>query len=70
MFITSPHKKPVRAVCFAAGELHIERQAAVHIDKIGGTDTQMPTMEREERKDTDPVEFTPYKPQIRKPGTG
>ena len=70
MFITSPHKKPVRAVCFAAGELHIERQAAVHIDKIGGTDTHMPTMEREERKDTDPVEFTPYKPQIRKPGTG
>ncbi|MGN0545254.1 MAG: hypothetical protein ACI4I0_06805, partial [Acutalibacteraceae bacterium] len=74
MFITSPHKKPVRAVCFAAGELHIERQAAVqavYIDrKIGGTGTQTPTMEREERKDTDPVEFTPYKPKIRKPGTG
>lgn len=49
----------------------MQRQAAVHIDrKIGGTDAQMPTMEREERKDTAPVEFTPYKPKIRKPGTG
>ena len=49
----------------------MQRQAAVHIDrKIGGTDAQMPTMEREERKDTSPVEFTPYKPKIRKPGTG
>lgn len=29
----------------------MQRQAAVHIDrKIGGTDAQMPTMEREERK--------------------
>ena len=29
----------------------MQQQAAVHIDrKIGGTDTQMPTMEREERK--------------------
>lgn len=49
----------------------MQRQAAVHIDrKIGGTDAQMPTMKREERKDTAPVEFTPYKPKIRKPGTG
>ena len=49
----------------------MQRQAAVHIDrKIGGTDAQMPTMKREERKDTSPVEFTPYKPKIRKPGTG
>lgn len=49
----------------------MQRQAAVHIDrKIGGTDAQMPTIAREERKDTSPVEFTPYKPKIRKPGTG
>ena len=49
----------------------MQRQAAVHIDrKIGGTDARMPTMEREERKDTAPVKFTPYKPKIRKPGTG
>ena len=49
----------------------MQRQAAVHIDrKIGGTDAQMPTIAREERKDTSPVEFTPYKPKVRKPGTG
>lgn len=49
----------------------MQRQAAVHIDrKIGGTDAQTPTIAREERKDTAPVEFTPYKPKIRKPGTG
>lgn len=49
----------------------MQRQAAVHIDrKIGGTDARMPTEKREERKDTSPVEFTPYKPKIRKPGTG
>lgn len=49
----------------------MQRQAAVHIDrKIGGTDAQMPTIAQEERKDTSPVEFTPYKPKIRKPGTG
>ena len=47
----------------------MQRQAAVHIDrKIGGTDAQMPTIARE--KDTSPVEFTLYKPKIRKPGTG
>ncbi len=50
----------------------MQRQAAVHIDrKIGGTDAHMPAEVREERKgDTAPVEFTPYKPKIRKPGTG
>lgn len=49
----------------------MQRQAAVHIDrKIGGTDASMPTEKREERKDTTPVEFTPYKPKIRKPRTG
>ena len=29
----------------------------------------MPIEKREERKDTVLVEFTPYKPKIRKPGT-
>ena len=49
----------------------MQRQAAVHIDrKIGGTDARMPTEERDERKDTVPVEFTPYKPKTRKQGTG
>ena len=49
----------------------MQRQAAVHIDrKIGGTDARMPTEECEERKDTAPVEFTPYKPKVRGPGTG
>ncbi len=48
----------------------MQRQAAVHIDrKIGGTDAQMPTAEPSARKDTAPIEFTPYKPKIRKPGT-
>ena len=49
----------------------MQRQAAVHIDrKIGGTDARMPTAEPSARKDTAPIEFTPYKPKIRKPGTG
>ena len=49
----------------------MQRQAAVHIDrKIGGTDAQMATAEPSARKDTAPIEFTPYKPKIRKPGTG
>ena len=49
----------------------MQRQAAVHIDrKIGGTDAQMPTVQEQTRKDTAPIEFTPYTPKIRKPGTG
>ena len=49
----------------------MQRQAAVHIDrKIGGTDARMPTAQPSARKDTAPIEFTPYKPKIRKPGTG
>jgi integrase len=49
----------------------MQQQAAVHIDrKIGGTDAQMPTAQPSARKDTAPIEFTPYKPKIRKPGTG
>ena len=49
----------------------MQRQAAVHIDrKIGGTDAQMPTAEPSAGQDTVTVEFTPYKPKIRKPGTG
>ena len=49
----------------------MQRQAAVRIDrKIGGTDARMPTERSEERKDTTPIEFKPYTPKIRKPGTG
>ena len=49
----------------------MQRQAAVRIDrKIDGTDAQMPTVEPKTRKYTTPIEFTPYKPKIRKPGTG
>ncbi len=38
--------------------------------KIGGTDAQIPTVEPMRRKDTTPIEFKPYTPKIRKPGTG
>ena len=49
----------------------MQRQAAVRIDrKIGGTDAQMPTVQEQTRKDTAPIEFAPYTPKIRKPGTG
>jgi len=49
----------------------MQRQAAVRIDrKIGGTDAQMPTVQEQTRKDTAPIEFKPYTPKIRKPGTG
>ena len=42
-----------------------------HIDrKIGGTGAQMPTAEPSAGQDTVTIEFTPYKPKIRKPGTG
>ena len=30
----------------------------------------MPTFEQPAKKDTAPIEFTPYTPKIRKPGTG
>ncbi len=49
----------------------MQRQAAVWIDrKIGGTDAQMPTVEPTTRKDTRQIEWGPYTPKIRKPGTG
>lgn len=49
----------------------MKRQAAVRIDrKIGGTDARMPAVQRQIRKDTAPIEVTPYTPKIRKPGTG
>lgn len=49
----------------------MQRQAAVHIDrKIGGTDAQMPTAQPSVGQGTVSIEFTPYKPKIRKPGTG
>ena len=49
----------------------MQRQVAVRIDrKIGGADAQIPTVEPKTRKDTTPIEFKPYTPKIRKPGTG
>jgi len=49
-------------------------QAAVRIDReIGGTDAPMPELKEEPKKDeTSDVDaiFEPYKPKIRKPGTG
>ena len=45
----------------------IDQIPTVH---IGVAASQMPTIAWEERKDTAPVEFTPYKPKIQKPGTG
>lgn len=50
---------------------NMQRQAAVSIDrKIGGTDAEMPRFERPARSDADRTPFEPYKPKIRKSGTG
>ena len=50
---------------------NMQRQAAVNIDrKIGGTDAEMPRFEKPVRKDDNPTPFEPYKPKIRKSGTG
>ena len=50
---------------------NMQRQAAVNIDrKIGGTDAEMPRFEKPVRKDDTPAPFEPYKPKIRKSGTG
>ena len=38
--------------------------------KIGGTDAEMPRFEKQVRKDDTPAPFEPYKPKIRKSGTG
>ena len=49
----------------------MQRQAAAKIDRqIGGTDTEIPSDEQQVRVDTDQPEFEPYKPKVRKSGTG
>ena len=50
---------------------NMQRQAAVNIDrKIGGTDAEMPRFEEQARKDDDQTQIEPYKPKIRRSGTG
>ena len=50
---------------------NMQRQAAVNIDrKIGGTDAEMPRFEKPVKKDAAPAPFEPYKPKVRKSGTG
>ncbi len=49
----------------------MQRQAAAKIDRqIGGTDAEIPSGEELVRIDTDQVDFEPYKPKVRKSGTG
>lgn len=49
----------------------MQRQAAAKIDRqIGGTDAEIPRGEERVRIDTDQPEFEPYKPKVRKSGTG
>ena len=49
----------------------MQRQAAAKIDRqIGGTEAEIPTVEERSRVDTIPPDFEPYKPKVRKSGTG
>ncbi len=49
----------------------MQQQAAVKIDRqIGGTDAKFEPIEEKARIDTTPPDFEPYKPKVRKPGTG
>lgn len=49
----------------------MQRQAAAKIDRqIGGTDAEIPRGEERVRIDDDQPEFEPYKPKVRKSGTG
>ncbi len=49
----------------------MQRQAAAKIDRqIGGTDTEIPSVEERVRIDDSPPDFEPYKPKCRKSGTG
>ena len=49
----------------------MRKQAAVKIDsQIGGTEAPIPQDEERIRVDTDQPEFEPYKPKVRKSGTG
>ncbi|MCM1062829.1 MAG: site-specific integrase, partial [Eubacterium sp.] len=50
---------------------NMQQQAAVKIDRqIGGTQAEFEPIEEQARVDTTPPEFEPYKPKIRKSGTG
>ena len=49
----------------------MQQQAAVKIDRhIGGTNAEMPKAEKRVRVDTTLPEIEPYKPKVRKSGTG
>lgn len=49
----------------------MQRQAAAKIDRqIGGTEAEIPTVVERSRVDTTPPDFEPYKPKVRKSGTG
>ncbi len=49
----------------------MQRQAAAKIDRqIGGTDAEIPQAEERIRVDTTQPEIEPYKPKVRKSGTG
>ncbi len=49
----------------------MQRQAAAKIDRqICGVDTEIPQDDKQVRIDTTPPDFEPYKPKIRKSGTG
>ncbi len=49
----------------------MRQQAAVKIDRqISGTEAEISQVEKRERVDTTPLDFKPYKPKIRKSGTG
>ena len=49
----------------------MQQQAAVKIDRhIGGTNAEMPKVEKRVRVDATLPEIEPYKPKVRKSGTG
>ena len=49
----------------------MQRQAAAKIDRqIGGTEAEIPKAEEMTRRNTDSGLFEPYKPKVRKSGTG
>lgn len=49
----------------------MQRQAAAKIDRqICGTESEIPTVEERSRVDITPPDFEPYKPKVRKSGTG
>ena len=49
----------------------MQQQAAVKIDRqIGGTQAEFAPIEKQAKIDTTPSDFEPYKPKVRKSGTG